>query len=215
MLINETYAGGAYFSSVFAPTVAERVKEILLAPANHPEMIWIAIPLLMTLLLLEFYFGRYRDEELGWNTALGNSLVLVFVGLDLLRRIHGERFFSTVGIQTLTSISPEEIAALSIFAVGMIMILINFFHMLPKSFAFVMSSPLAVNLTSYLAITFIYSGIPIGMESLTAAFIIFVAAILLIDLIHLFEPKYKAPKKTNVESFLNAILKMKKDEKEN
>ncbi|MBI3034137.1 hypothetical protein HYY72_03175 [Candidatus Woesearchaeota archaeon] len=213
MPINETYAGGAYFSNIFAPTVAERIKEILFAPINHPEMVWIAIPLLITLLFLEFYFGRYRDEELGWNTALGNSLLLVFVGLDLLRRIYGERFFSTITLKALPPISAYAIIAIAILAIGLIMILINFFHLLPKSFAFIMSSPLAVNLSSYLAIAFIYSSITIGIASLTAAFIIFISAILLIDIIHLFEPKYKAPKKTNVETFLNSIMKRKKDEK--
>ena len=25
--------------------------------------------------------GKYKKEELGWNTAVGNSLVLIFIGI--------------------------------------------------------------------------------------------------------------------------------------
>ena len=64
-----------------------RFRELFLAPVHHPSMIWIVVPLLMALLLMTIYFAKYRDEELGWNTALGNSLVLIFVSVALLLSI--------------------------------------------------------------------------------------------------------------------------------
>ena len=39
-------------------------------------------------LIMTLYFGRHRDEELGWNTAFGNSLTLLFVSIDLFRYIY-------------------------------------------------------------------------------------------------------------------------------
>ncbi len=203
MPLNET--SGIYFKDVFAPALIERTKEIASAPANHPEMIWILLPLLATLLFMEFYFGRYRDEELGWNTALGNSLVLVFVGLDLLRRLYGERFFATVNLQTIIILSPAAVLAFIILGIGILMILVNFFHMLPKEFAYVMSSPLAVNLTSFLAIVIVYSNIQIDILSMIASLAIFVCSVLFIDLIHLIEPHRNMEQKTNVGKLVTTI----------
>ncbi|MBR9703466.1 hypothetical protein GOV10_05475, partial [Candidatus Woesearchaeota archaeon] len=47
-----------------APTLWERLTTIVAAPARYPEMVWILMPLLITLLLMTFYFGRYKREEL-------------------------------------------------------------------------------------------------------------------------------------------------------
>lgn len=210
MPINETYAAGAYFKDAFVPALAERIKDIATAPAEHTEMIWILFPLIITMLLIEFYLGRYRDEELGWNTALGNSLVLVFVGIDLLRRIYGESFFSNISMNTIIYFNPHALLAVAVLSTGMIMILVDFFHAIPKSLAFVMSSPLTVNLTSYLAVIFIYSNLPLDFVSAIAAIIVFMAAVLIIDLIHMIEPKCrKKQEKTNVGRFIDAVLKKK------
>ena len=61
---------------------------ILKAPSLVPEMWWIITPLFVTFLVMTFYFGVYKREELGWNTALGNTIVLMFVAIDLLRTVY-------------------------------------------------------------------------------------------------------------------------------
>ncbi|MBI2134241.1 hypothetical protein HYU11_06210 [Candidatus Woesearchaeota archaeon] len=205
MAINETYYGASYFKDAFMPELANRMNHLLYAPTKFPEMIWIAIPLLTTLLLMEFYFGRYRDEELGWNTALGNSLVLVFVGIDLLRRIYGETFFASISMKTTVYLTPQTLIALTVLCIGIIMIMVDFFHMLPKSFAYLFSSPLFVNLTSYFAIIFIYTNAPIDLVSFLAAAMLFAIFILAIDIMHLVIPKYKT--KTNVEKIMETVFK--------
>ena len=64
-----------------------RINYIIFAPFNFPDMIWVAAPLLISLIMIELYFGRYSSEELGWNSAISNSLVLIFVALDLFRKV--------------------------------------------------------------------------------------------------------------------------------
>jgi hypothetical protein len=59
----------------------QRFLEILSAPSVHQEMIWIVLPLLLIIVLMTVYFAKYKDEELGWNTALGNSFILIFVSI--------------------------------------------------------------------------------------------------------------------------------------
>lgn len=194
-----------YIKDVFIPSIVENFKQMATAPINHPEMVWVAIPLIITLLFLEFYFGRYRDEELGWNTALGNSLVLVFVGIDLLRRLFGDKFFANIKASTIIIITPYSLIALLILFAGLTMILINFFHLLPKKFAFVLASPLTVNLTSYIAVIFIYAQMPINASTMIAALAFFMIVVLAIDLIHLVEPHTSSDPRTNVEKMLKKL----------
>ena len=38
----------------------ERFVQLIRAPIDNPEMIWIALPLIITLIMIELYFGKYR-----------------------------------------------------------------------------------------------------------------------------------------------------------
>ena len=62
-----------YWTEIFPNEVVSRFIELLLAPANNIDMIWMVIPLLVSTFLMTIYFGKYRKEELGWNTAFGKN----------------------------------------------------------------------------------------------------------------------------------------------
>ena len=166
--------------------------EFVTAPKHFPEMIWIVAPLLITLLLMEFYFGRYSKEELGWNTAVGNSLVLIFVAIDLFRHIYGDTGFS---LQLLADMSVKSFIATVIAIEGIWIFFIDFFHIVPKKFAFVVSSVLPINFTAYLAIVCVYSDIlepPTTFNYIVtsiAAIVVFIATVILFGIIHIIEPK--------------------------
>ncbi len=204
MPLNET--GAVYFRDVFVPSIGSRIQEIVTAPFHVPDMIWVLAPLFFTMIMIEFYIGRYRDEELGWNTALGNSMILVFVGLDLLRRIYGAGIFEHLRLGFLPIPSAYAVIALLIFSLGLLNVLVNFFHLLPKSFAFKVSSPLVANLTACLAIILTYASIPADVVSLLAVFVIFVVSVLAIDLVHLVEPRHME-RRTNVGAVIEAVLR--------
>jgi len=48
--------------------------EIFKSMSQDLSIWWFLGPILFFWLILEIYFSEYKDEKLGWNTALGNSL---------------------------------------------------------------------------------------------------------------------------------------------
>jgi len=146
---------------------------LLTAPAAVPEMLWITIPLVVTLLAMTFYFGRYVREQLGWNTALGNSIVLVFVGIDLLRTVY---HYAVPGSFLQFLEHPVKTAViLFIILEAVLLAYVSFKHALPKQVAFFMASPLPVNLQAYIVAALIYAQQRPSVYTLPAAILLFFA----------------------------------------
>lgn len=164
---------------IYSNHIFDRFLEILLAPYQHPEMLWIGIPLLITIFMMEFYFARYRGEELGWNTAYGNAIVLIFVSVDLIRHTYivGELFYFNI----------KTFALFLLIVDGLILTLINFYHLLPKNFAFGLSSKLPINFLAYCAIIFIYTEIPADMFTLGGLFLFLLLLYIIMKFIDLIE----------------------------
>lgn len=187
-----------------APTLWERLSIIVGAPARYPEMIWILTPMIFTLLLMTFYFGRYRREELGWNTAVGNSLVLIFVSIDLYQRIYPDFnplraflvFWRTLfaGGLGAEGILPGIVAG-AIFMYAIVLLTADFFHWIPKKIAFFISSGLPINVLAYFGIIFVYSRtaghniLPLDGYSLCAFILLFTALYIFLKFLQLIEPK--------------------------
>ena len=167
-----------------------RFVELVKAPSYNKDMIWIIIPMLTVLFLMELYFGRYRKEELGWNTAVGNSIVLFFVSIDLLRYVYEHNYdpaFWTFVFSNLKGLFVAFIVGLG----GVWLLLANFFHLLPKRLAFFISGSLPINVIAYVAIAVVYSDVPFDLITMTAGLILFIILMLTFGLIHWIEPKYK------------------------
>jgi len=199
-----------WLSSIFIPTLVDRLVRLIAAPLEQGQMLYIITPMLITLLLMEFYFGHYDREELGWNTAVGHALVLIFVSVDLTKTIYPTMAPSTMLIRAwynLTHLGTQSGEAIStlitavIFAIGILFLVTNFFHWLPKKFAFILSGTLEINLIAYLSIVIVYTNnaganpMPVDGYTLLAALMLFVALWFLFGIIHLLEPKYKGKKK--------------------
>lgn len=161
------------------------VIELLIAPKLYPEMIWMIIPLVIVTVVMTFYFGMYRREQLGWNTAVGNSMVLIFVSIDLFRHI----FNLTSPGTTLNFIEVpfKSVVAGIIFIEGLFLMFINMMHFLPKRISFAISSPLPVNLTAYLVMTIVYTEMVFDFATLCAAVIIFIAFYSILKFVQLAE----------------------------
>lgn len=159
MVLNETLP----FLIETYQLVFQRFIELATAPYYFRDMIWILAPLLVSLLLMEFYFDRYKAEQLGWNTAFGNSLVLIFVSLDILRFLYNNNMFEYANL--------SNALAISVVFVGFALTLLTFFHIIPKELAFGLSSRLPINMISYLTIVIIYAHITIDIYTGIAALI--------------------------------------------
>jgi len=142
--------------------IMDRFVEVLTAPITYKEMLWIATPLILLLFLTEIYFSRYKFEELGWNSAFGNSLLLLFVSIDLFRYLYNNDLLDTITIKTAL--------AIAVLLMAIFLILIDFFHLIPENVAYGMSSKLPMNFIAYMSIILIYSPIPLDLATLIAAF---------------------------------------------
>ena len=167
----------------FLNSILERFFLLLNAPLNYQDMIWILTPLIITLLLVEFYFGRYVQEEFGWHTAFTNSLVLIFVSLNLAQHLYQQDLLVTDLVKTAIIIG--------VFVEGIILSFIDFFHILPKRFAYQFSSAIPINFIAYMAIILVYTNIPIDYITGIAFFVIFAMLSTLIAIIHIIEPKVR------------------------
>lgn len=157
--------------------VWERALEILKQPAINKEMLWILLPLIAALFLIEFYFARYKKEELGWNTAVSNALVLLFVGLNLCSFLYS----SKAGQNMLVGFGPEvELVVLSvalkksaiayfIILESVFLLILNFFHLANKCFAFGISSGMILNFMGVMAIIFVYTPVSPKLNLFTLA----------------------------------------------
>jgi len=179
--------------TVVLPTFFTRFWELASAPFRFPEVQWVVLPLLVTLILLEVYFFRNTDEELGWNTAVANGLVLLFIGIDLTRHLFD--YVTPVQVfQTLTTVVKEggEVGAfmvpLFLLGYGLVLVIVTFFHLLPKAVAYKLANHAPVNFLAYIAAIAVYSekaGNPIALDAYTvfAATALFTLAMFIIFMV--------------------------------
>ena len=153
----------------------------MLAPIKNPEILWITLPLILTMTLIELYFSKHEDESLGWNTAISNSLVLVFVGIDLIRWIVNN-YHKIFGVKLLVSIV--------ILLLGMFTMYLNFNHKIPEKIAFILFSTTPINMIAYVAIVFVYTFIPIDLSALVAGLVLVLMVMGIFHVIHFFIARF-------------------------
>ena len=170
-----------YIIEVLIPTVWARLVDLLSAPVVNPQMIWIIVPLIVTVLLMTFYFGKWTREEIGWNTAIGNSIVLLFVSIDLLRYVFNLSIPGSIINYELHPISTIICIIVAVEAITLM--LTSFFKALPKSVTFFLCSPLPVNLQAYLAIVVVYTNITLDWFTLLAVIALFVILYFIVKLL--------------------------------
>jgi hypothetical protein len=156
-------------------SLKDRFMELLLAPTQYTEMLWLAIPLALTLFLTELYFSRYKTEELGWNSAYGNAMVLLFVSLDIFRYLHNNNMLETLTIKLALAFAVAIMAVL--------LTLINFLHIIPEKMAYGLSSKLPMNFIAYISLILIYSNIPIDLLTVIGSAVLLVIVSLVLILL--------------------------------
>ena len=159
----------------------ERALHILSQPLHNENLLWILVPLFLALILMELYFGRYEKEELGWNTAFGNSLILIFVSANLVNHLINNNLWT----------DPVKAGVVfTLLFLGFILTLLDYFHALPEKLAFTVSSKFPISFIAFLAILFVYIDIPIDTTTLLSLGLIFIAAYLIISLVHFLTPTF-------------------------
>ncbi|MFT4250649.1 MAG: hypothetical protein ACMXYD_04785 [Candidatus Woesearchaeota archaeon] len=147
------------FFTVLIPAVFHKYIMFFTTPFIYPEMWWLLIHLILTFVLFEFYFERHENEDLGWTAALANSVVMMFISMELLRVIYGH----TDGPIAVLIQIVKDYFSLGFFSEQMVLVtlililgiggiataLINYYHLLPRKLAFMVSGHKTVNLLAY------------------------------------------------------------------
>ncbi len=181
--VNQTYDFLAGLSSdagiirFITDVVWARFIALIKAPIINQDMLWIAIPVIASLILVQIYLGRYKDEGTSINEAFGNSLVLIFVGFDLLRHLYTSYGPAYSGNLVFTI---KVMIGFFLIVEGFVLMFMDFFHLLPERIAVFMGGPIMNGMTTYTAIVLIYSEhVPIDLATILAAIMLFIALFLM------------------------------------
>lgn len=166
---------GTEIVNFWSNAVLPQLNNLVQTPITDPNILWTILPLLGIAFFLELYFGRYKTEELGWNTAFGNTISLLWVTTALFRfmyEVHGYTVFSEWNFAGNTP------TMLLIYALGLWSLLLaisNFFHILPKQISFFVSSTIPVNVSAVVTTVLVIGEFHIDRVTLIAALILYVA----------------------------------------
>jgi len=129
--------------------------EIFSAPFRDSSIWWVLTPIILFWLVLEVYFGMYKGEKLGWNTALGNGLNLFWVVVISLKALF---------TKNLELFSIDKLMAVIVIAVysGFI-ISVSFTHKLKENIFFLFASPTTIYYLSGITILWIHGLINITL----------------------------------------------------
>ncbi|MFH1358813.1 MAG: hypothetical protein ABIH37_02925 [archaeon] len=121
----------------------------------NTDVLWVIMPLIIATIIMLFYFEKYKDEQRGWNTHVGNSLVLLFISVMLLRYLYS---IENQGVFNFIDYPIKFFIALGLLIIGIIVLFMNFEHFLPEKIAKYISSPLTLNLLAYAVILYVFAG---------------------------------------------------------
>lgn len=151
--------------------VLDELWFLIKAPAINPELLWIVSPLILMTLVMTLYYGVYIREKLGYGTSLGNSVLLFFVGLDLLRTVY--HYTYPPSFRQLMIHYGKVLLIMVILAEAYLLARGAFKHAIPKNIMFKLASPLSVNLQAYILAVIVYNLREITGYTLMAAVLLF------------------------------------------
>ncbi|WEL23547.1 hypothetical protein [Candidatus Nanohalovita haloferacivicina] len=149
------------------------LETFIYTPIRQPELLPTLLPIIIGGIVIELYFGRFTHEELGWNTAVGNAIIWITTGANLL-------------INSNLS-AGEEKAAYSLIGIGAIVGYMDFYHKWPDTIAFIVSSSGIVYTLAYITVIFVKTDLGVTPDTLRGAAVFFLAVQILFKLFQGFE----------------------------
>ena len=168
----------------FLAEIFLRFTEFFVAPIRDPLMFWELGPQLLALFITELYFNRYRSERLGWNSAMSNSLVLIFVGSNLLHFLFLEEVINFAEARTLVP--------LGLIFLGLLLFFMNYFHRWPDYIAFGLSSALVIHTFALASIVIVHLGLYFDWYSIFAMILLLLCFFVFFFVIGLFQDRADA-----------------------
>ena len=170
-------------------------KEIFSSPFRDLSILWLLIPIILFWLVMEVYFGRYKEEKLGWNSALGYGLSMFWIVVISFKTIF-ENNFELFSIDKLLFVI--FVAVYSVF-----IIFVSFTHRLKAKIFFLFTSPTIVYYLFAIALLLVN-------DLLNISFWVIIDLVILYIIILIFELILKklipaAPESGGIESGMDDI----------
>ncbi len=169
---------------MFLADLINTYLEFLYAPIIHARMLWILLPSLWAILLMDLYFDRYSREGMGHHKSLENTIFLLFISANLL----------AISLEH-PIVMPKLYLSILFILFSIVIGLMDFFHKLPTQLIFKGSSKFVVALVAYVSMVLVYSNmlsnltIAKAIAILFAIILVFLTFLAIIKLVAFFEPK--------------------------
>ncbi|MFH2106086.1 MAG: hypothetical protein ABII22_02410 [Candidatus Micrarchaeota archaeon] len=175
----------------FLELVIDRFFVLVQAPLESQQLLWAATPLVIATLFMTLYFGKYSKEELGWNTAFGNTMVFLFVSINLIHFM----YYSTEGgsMEVLSHSNLYFSITIGLVMVALFFMIVTYYHLLPKKVAFFLFSAPPVNVSVYVLMVIIYLNLPADEVTLVAGAILLVIIFAIVKVIQTLEHAASKP----------------------
>ena len=148
-------------NQIITEEVIKRTEFFFRVPLDNQEMLPTLLPLIAGGVIMELYFGKHKQESLGWNTSVGNAAIWMTTGLTLL--------ISETGLN-----QPELRATYALIGLGVVVAFMDFFHIWSASVAFIISSSAMVYTLAYALVVVIKSSMAVNQTTLKAAALFFI-----------------------------------------
>ncbi|MFH2023198.1 MAG: hypothetical protein ABIJ10_02685 [Candidatus Micrarchaeota archaeon] len=193
--------------------IITRLIVLVQAPLLDQQMLWTAAPLVIATLFMTLYFGKYKQEELGWNTAFGNTMVFLFISINIIYYMLSS---SNGSWSDLMANNLFLTTTMALFGGAITLMAITYYHLLPKKVAFFLFSAPPVNVSVYVIMTIVYTGVPADIITLGAAILLFVLIFVFLRVIQMLEHMASQPEGLSLwdetqESKEGSLMKKLKD----
>lgn len=143
-----------------------RFLQLVWVPMSNDQIVWLIAPLLFSLVMIQMYFGKYKTEQLGWNTAYANSASLMWVVVLLSKYLYENQHL--LEIYPMYGYLTGGLALMTV-----VLGYVNYQHSLPRQLAFFLSSAIPTTVVAYLVIVIVMGGIPVDWNTLIASIVFY------------------------------------------
>lgn len=164
-------------SIVYGTSIEKVLEELVLAPVKHPELLPTVLPLIIGAITLEIYFGKHVEENLGWNTSVGNAVLWIATGINLLI--------------TSELTATERKITYFIIGLGGFVGYMDFYHKWSDTVAFIVSSAGIVYSLAYVTVVIVKTSLEINQTVIKAGVIFIVGVNILFKIMQQFEAPTK------------------------
>jgi hypothetical protein len=170
----------------FLQGMLDAFLDILKSPFVDLSILWVLIPIISLWLVLEIYFGRYKSESLGWNTALGNGISLLWVNIENMRYL-----FSQQPENFLVRFIPVGM----IIFYGIFIVYISFTHKFSSKITYALAAPTPIYFLSSVSALWGHGSLKLTWFVIFDLFMLYLFCLIIFTLIRRFLPEVSEEEK--------------------